>query len=347
MRLQQIKKLDHNIFLELFDCYNKYQNKNTLKNLIDNREFSESKILITGGSGLVGSALTNLLKENNCINVFSLSSKDCNLINLDEVKNTMMKLKPDYVFHLAARVHGLGGNSKYKSDILFENTLINSHLIEEARKNNVKKIVAMGSGCVYPELNNEELYEEDIFKGPPHSSEDSYAHAKRLMLAHLDAAKHQYGMASAFVVSGNLYGPGDSFNINDGHVIPSLISKFYNARINSKSVNVWGTGVAIRDFTHSYDMANALLKIMLNYEGAINAGSGFRHKIKDIVDCLSEYTGVKVEWDQNKPDGQLVRYYNLDKLFSIGFTPKITLEKGIISTFKWYEDNVNSSLIRN
>ena len=317
-----------------------------MESLKDNVKFLNSKILITGGSGLVGNALTNLLRRNKFNNVISVNSKDCNLINLQEVKNLMKSVKPDYVFHLAARVHGLGGNSKYKSDILFENILINTHLIEESKKNGVKKIVAMGSGCVYPELNNEELFEKDIFNGPPHSSEDSYAHAKRLMLAHLNAAREQYGLSSAFVISGNLYGPYDSFNIEDGHVIPSLVAKFHRAKINSQSVKVWGSGIAIRDFTHSIDMASALLSIMVNFEGEINAGSGFRHPIKDIVDCLKNHTNVKVEWDKDKPDGQLVRYYNLDKLFSIGYSPKISLNKGVIETYEWYEKNYESGLIR-
>jgi len=327
--------------------YNDNNIKFILGNLKGNLAFQNSKILITGGSGLVGNALTNLLRINKFKNVFSVRSKDCNLINLQEVKRLMKSVKPDYVFHLAARVHGLGGNSKYKSDILFENTLINTHLIEESRKIGVKKIVAMGSGCVYPELNNEELFERDIFNGSPHSSEDSYAHSKRLMLAHLNAAREQYGLASAFVISGNLYGPHDSFNIEDGHVIPSLIAKFHRAKLNSQAVKVWGSGIAIRDFTHAIDMASALLTIMINFEGEINAGSGFRHKIKDIVDCLKKHTNVKVEWDKEKPDGQLVRFYNLDKLFSIGFNPKISLEKGVIETYEWYEKNYDSGLIRN
>lgn len=229
----------------------------------------------------------------------------------------MRDVKPSHVFHLAARVHGLGGNSRYKSDILYENVMINTHVVEQARRVGVQKIVVMGSGCVYPELQGQtELFEGQIWNGPPHPSEDSYAHAKRLMLAQLDAAAHQYGLRSAFAVSGNLYGPHDSFNSEDGHVTPSLVAKFYQAKTVGGPVSVWGSGVAIRDFSHADDAARALIAIMHRLEGPVNLGSGFRHPVRDIVAALEAATGhtVPVLWQSDKPDGQLERYYNLDKL---------------------------------
>jgi GDP-L-fucose synthase len=255
----------------------------------------------------------------------------------------MQKVQPDCVFHLAARVHGLGGNAKYKSDVLVENVLINTHVIEEARKVGVQKIVTMGSGCVYPELKGQqELFEEHIWTGPPHSSEDSYAHAKRLMLAQLDAAREQYGLSSAFVISGNLYGPHDNFNTEDGHVIPSLVAKFHASKRDKTAVKVWGSGVAIRDFTHASDMGKALLSILHHCEGPVNAGSGQRHPIRDIVTALSEHTDVEVEWDSSKPDGQLVRYYNLDNLLASGFKAEVKLADGIVDTYNWYAKNRHS-----
>jgi GDP-L-fucose synthase len=297
------------------------------------------KILITGGTGLVGSALNSRLASLGYSNVASVGTRDCNLLNASQVEELFAGLQPDYVFHMAARVHGLGGNAKYKSDVLVENTIMNINVIEASRRQNVKKIVAMGSGCVYPDLKNtEELFEEYVFNGSPHPSEDSYGHSKRLMLSHLEAARTQYGLNSAFVISGNMYGPGDSFNIEDGHVIPSLISKFFMARESGTPVKVWGSGVAIRDFTHANDMAHALELIMQGAEGHINAGSGYRHAIRDIVDVLQNLTGVDVEWQTDKPDGQLVRYYNLDKLYGLGFKPEIQLGDGVSSTFEWFEN---------
>lgn len=299
-----------------------------------------ARILITGGTGLVGRALSRALAEAGFANITSVGSRDCDLRDSGAVSQLMTQVKPEYVFHLAARVHGIGGNTRYKSDILVDNVLINTNVVEYARRVGVKKIVAMGSGCVYPELKGqEELFENQVWIGPPHPSEDSYAHSKRLMLAQLDAAREQYGLSSAFVISGNLYGPHDSFNIEEGHVIPSLVAKFFAASHQGKPVRVWGSGVAIRDFSYCDDTASALIAILRNIEGAVNLGSGMRHPIRDIVQALHALTGVQVEWDATKPDGQLVRFYNLDKLESTGFKAKVGLADGIKRTYEWYAEN--------
>jgi len=298
------------------------------------------QFLITGGTGLVGRALAKLLADQGFNNIVAIGSRDCDLRDGSEVQKLFSNISPDYVFHLAARVHGIGGNAKYKSDVLYENVMINTNVVEHARRSGVKKIVAMGSGCVYPELKGqEELFENQVWIGPPHPSEDSYAHSKRLMLAQLDAAKEQYGLSSAFVISGNLYGPHDSFNIEEGHVIPSLVAKFFAAARDGKPVQVWGSGVAIRDFSYCDDTASALIAILHNLEGAVNLGSGMRHPIRDIVQALHVLTGVPIEWDANKPDGQLVRFYNLDKLESTDFKAKVGLEDGIRRTYEWYVAN--------
>lgn len=299
-------------------------------------------ILVTGGTGLVGKALVGLLARKGFRNVIAIGSRDCDLRDGVAVADFFAATAPAYVFHLAARVHGLGGNAKYKSDVLYENVLINTHVVEQARRCGAKKIVAMGSGCVYPELKGQkELFEDQIWIGPPHSSEGSYAHSKRLMLAHLDAAKEQYGLASAFAISGNLLGPHDNFNIEDGHVTPTLVAKFFEAKRQNEPVTIWGSGVAIRDFSYCDDAAEALLEIMLKLEGPVNLGTGFRHPIADIVAALVEVTGrtVPVKWDTSKPDGQLERYYNLDKLFSTGFRPKVSLAEGVRRTYDWYAQN--------
>jgi GDP-L-fucose synthase len=299
-----------------------------------------SRVLITGGTGLVGRALSRALADEGFVNIKSVGSKDCDLRDSAAVSRMMLEVSPDYVFHLAARVHGIGGNMRYKSDILVDNVQINTNVVEHARRAGAKKIVAMGSGCVYPELKGqEELFENQVWIGPPHPSEDSYAHSKRLMLAQLNAAKEQYGLSSAFVISGNLYGPHDSFNIEEGHVIPSLVAKFHAAKRNGTPVKVWGSGIAIRDFTYADDTARALVAILRNLEGAVNMGSGMRHPIRDIVDTLHTLTGVPVEWDATKPDGQLVRYYNLNRLMSTGFAARVALADGIRSTYEWYEQN--------
>lgn len=306
----------------------------------------EACVLITGGTGLVGRALSKVLAEKGFTNVISIGSKVCDLRDGEAVKNLFAHIKPRYLFHLAARVYGIGGNNKYKADILFDNVMINTNVLEHARRTAVEKIVAMGSGCVYPELKgHQELFEEQIWTGPPHVSEDSYAHSKRLMLAQLQAMKEQDGISSAFAISGNLYGPYDNFDKNDGHVTPSLVAKFFEASQNGQPVKVWGSGVAIRDFSYSEDAASALCEILLKVEGPVNLGSGNRHAIKDIVAALQNICGgsVKVEWDPSKPDGQLVRYYNLDKLKATGFVAKVSLVDGVRHTYEWYASNVENA----
>lgn len=299
-----------------------------------------SRMLITGGTGLVGRALSRALANEGFANIISLGSRDCDLRDSKAVSNLMAQASPDYVFHLAARVHGIGGNTRYKSDILVDNVLINTNVIESSRRAGVKKIVAMGSGCVYPELKGqEELFENQIWVGPPHPSEDSYAHSKRLMFAQLNAAKEQYSLSSAFVISGNLYGPHDNFNVEEGHVIPSLVAKFFAAKREGVPVRVWGSGAAIRDFSYCDDTADALIAILRGVEGPVNMGSGMRHAIRDIVNTLQSITQVEVEWDASKPDGQLVRYYNLEKLQSTGYTAKVDLDEGIRRTYDWYAEN--------
>jgi GDP-L-fucose synthase len=309
---------------------------------IDRQIDKRARILITGGTGLVGHALVRVLADEGFGNVISVGSGDCDLRDGTAVKKMFSDLRPDYVFHLAARVFGIGGNKKFKSDILFDNVMINSNVIEFARKSGAKKIVAMGSICVYPAFQGQqEFREEHIWMGPPHSSEDSYAHAKRLMLAQLEAAKEQYGLASAFAISANLYGPHDNFDIENGHVTPSLVAKFFQAKQSGRPVKVWGSGAAIRDFSYCDDAARALYEILLKIEGPVNLGSGFRHPVKDIVSILRDICGdsVRVEWDPAQPDGELYRSYNLDKLAAAGFKARIPLEEGLRRTYEWYAAN--------
>ena len=303
------------------------------------------KILITGSSGLVGHALVKCLSENGFTNLWPLSSKDCNLIEKDKVQELFNKIKPDYVFHIAARTLGLGGNSKYQADILYQNVMMNTNVIESCRKESVKKIVAMGSGVVYPDLGAKELFEDQIWLGAPHNSQAGYAHSKRLMLAHLEATKEQYNIDYVFAVSGNIYGPHDLFNLDYGNVTPALIYKFMLAERDKVPVSIWGTGEAVRDFSHSSDIAKSLYVSMNSLSGPVNIGSGYRHKIKDIVEILSEIYQNKIEinFDASKPDGQMERHYNLDKLFAENFSPDFDLKSGVEKTHQWLLENLNKA----
>ncbi|MDC7676495.1 GDP-L-fucose synthase family protein [Asticcacaulis machinosus] len=303
-------------------------------------------VLVTGGRGLVGRALQNRLAEAN-VKVVAPTSSELDLRDPNATHAFFREVSPDYVFHLAARVYGIMGNIMNKGVSIYENVMINTNVIEGSRLAGVKKVVSMGSGCVYPyPPPAEHLTEDMIFRGEPHSSEDSYAHSKRLMYAMQKAYQEQYGLDYAFVVSGNLFGPHDSFDFESGHVIPSLVHKFYNAAREMTPIVAWGTGKAQRDFTYSSDVAEALTFIMEGGQGAINMGSGQVHKIHDIIECLAEVSGIgmdAVQFDTSKPDGQEYRYYDVSKLQALGFKPRVTLAEGLQKTYDWFVKNYDQA----
>lgn len=301
-----------------------------------------SSILITGGTGLLGTALAEQLKNQGFKNISSLSSKDCDLTNLDQTNAMFAKLKPDYVFHCAGYVHGIMGNLKNQAKSILMNTLINTNVVHAAYSNGIKKFIAVSTGAIYPYPTvSIPLKESELWQGEPHYAEAGYAHAKRHMLAFLDAYKQSYGGDFAYVISCNLFGPNDRFDIENGHVIPSLIRKFYEALVANKEVVVWGNGSAKRDFLYVEDAASALIHIAHHLDGPVNIGSGRVNSIKDVVDSLFEITGkkLKIIWDESKPNGQDARYYDLSALNKTGFTAKLSLHEGIEKTFKWYQKN--------
>lgn len=301
-------------------------------------------ILVTGGSGLVGRALLKQLDELGVKNFVAPNSTQLNLESASETQRFIDEFRPNTIFHLAAKVGGIGRNSKNRASDFTANARINLNLVEAASQNGVRKIVAMGSGAVYPDVGPKTAMKEDqIWHGPPHISEAPYAHSKRLLLAHLEAAREEFGLDFAYCVSGNLYGPHDNFDPDTGHVIPSLIAKFHHAAKNGGVVSVWGSGEAVRDFTHSQDAAKALIGINANASGVLNLGSGQLHRIREIVDVLTAHTGCEVYWDKSKPDGQLSRYYDLSKLSEIGFVPEIEFRSGITQTYEWYSSNMREA----
>ena len=295
------------------------------------------RILITGGSGMLGHALQRVLSEQGYWNVFPVGRTAGDLKNTFDAESIFEYYSPDYVFHLAAQIHGGGGNVKYKADVLYNNAMINMNVINFSREAKVKKIVAVGSGCIYPDFGKGlGLTEDQIWSGEPHESEDAYAHTKRFMLAQLKANKEQYDMPFAYAICGNMYGEYDNFDIQNGHVIPGLIAKFYKAVQKKSFVSAWGSGIAIRDFSYGYDSARALYLLMQECEGPINIGSGFVHPISDVVNILKDITKIEVLYDRSKSNGQLERYYSLNKLNDLGFKAEVDLESGIRRTYDWY-----------
>ncbi len=300
------------------------------------------KILITGGKGLVGSALVEHLRNEGFSNVMALGRDDCDLTNTFSTREYFEKHQPAYVFHAAARVYGIMGNMKNKALSFLDNVMINTNVVDAASRVGVKKITVMGTGAVYPYPSpGLPLKEDMIFMGEPHAAENSYAHAKRAMLAMLRAYEESYGMEWAYVVSCNLFGPRDKFDTEFGHVVPSLIKKFYDAKCCGEKVVVWGNGSAKRDFMYVKDAARVGLAIMKNINGPANIGSGMVYSIRDIVEMIADITDMKdyVVWDETKPNGQDYRAYDLKKINSIGFSCQYTIRQGLEETLEWYAKN--------
>jgi GDP-L-fucose synthase len=301
-----------------------------------------SKVLITGANGLVGSALNEKLKALGYSNIIAIGRNECDLMNFEQTKEYFSNSKPDYVFHAAARVYGILGNMENKGLSFYENTMINTNVIEASRLADIKKITVMGTGAVYPfPPKTLPLKENEIFEGKPHPSEDSYANAKRAMLAMLNAYKESYNMEWAYIVSCNLFGPRDKFDIEYGHVVPALIKKFFDAKKTKQDVVVWGNGSAQRDFMYIKDVASLAVLIMHQVSGPINIGSGQVYRIKDIVEILTSISGMqgRVRWDSSKPNGQDYRAYDLSKIKRLGFNNKYSLDKGLYETWNWYLNN--------
>ena len=299
----------------------------------------DDKALITGAKGLVGSALVDQLKSQGYTNIIELGRNECDLIDTEKTRHFFEQHRPDYIFHAAARVYGIMGNMKNKALSFYDNIMINTNVVHMAQHVGVKKITVMGTGAVYPYPSPALPLKEDmIFLGEPHPAEDSYAHAKRAMLAMLRSYEESYGMEWAYVVSCNLFGPRDKFDIEFGHVVPSLIKKFYDAKQNGSDVLVWGDGSAQRDFMYVKDTARVGLEIMKQVKGAANIGSGTVYRIRDIVEMLTEITDMtgRVKWDAEKPNGQDYRAYDLSKIDAIDFNCQYTIKEGLKETWEWY-----------
>jgi len=297
---------------------------------------------VTGATGVIGTATLSVLREEG-YNVRGLSSGDADLRDFQAALAVMEAVRPDAVIHLAARVHGLMGNVRAQGEMFRDNTLINMNVIEAARVAGVRKIVAMGSVATYPDGVPLPMRESDMWAGAPHGSEAGYAHAKRAMLAQLEAYQDQYGLEFAVAVSTNLFGPHDRFDEVRGHVLPSLISKFHRGVTTGEPVSVWGSGEATRDFLFSFDAARALRVLLEGGDGLYNVASGSHITIKEValeIARAANFTG-EIQWDRTKPDGQPARAYDITRIAALGWAPQVPLQSALKETFEWYRANLD------
>lgn len=302
-----------------------------------------SPIVVTGGNGMAGSAIVKHLREQMFTCVIPITHQDVDLRNHEKTLETLCRIRPEYVVHTAATVYGLQGNMDNQGKSIFDNTLINTNVIDASHQAGVKKIVAMGTNAVYPWPPKLPYKEETIFDGRPHYGEAAYGHAKRHMLAMLEAYQTSYGMDFTYLVSGNLFGPRDKFDPVNGHVLPSLIHKFYEAsRDENIPVVIWGDGSARRDFLYSADLARIVKIVMEEPQatGAINVGSGDLRSIEYIAKRLSGISGVdydRVVYDVTKPTGRLDCYADLTVLRMLPVFPRTPFADGLEKTYQWYE----------
>ena len=306
---------------------------------------SNSKIFVAGHKGLVGSAIVRHLEAEGFTNIITADRRQCDLTNLNDVKRLFQFEKPEYVFLAAAKVGGIGGNSDHPAEFIYENLMIQSNVIHSSYLFDVKKLLFLGSSCIYPKFAKQPITEDQLLTGALEGSNDAYAIAKIAGIKMCQAYRKQYGFNAIAVMPTNLYGPNDNFDINYGHVLPSLLAKFDGSLEKSEHwvVKLWGDGTAKREFLHVDDLASALLICMERYDSdeIINIGTGEDVTIKELAEMIVEVTGYKndYEWDTSKPNGTPRKVLNVDKIKSLGWKPKISLREGLESTYEWMKNN--------
>jgi len=298
-----------------------------------------TKVLITGGYGMVGSAMESQIK---------LSRETCDLTNPKQTEKLFQLIKPDGVIHCAGKVGGIGGNSNYKGEYFYDNLMINTNVIEAARKAGVKNLVAFLSTCVFPDKVKYPLTVDQIQLGEPHESNYPYAYAKRMADVQIRAYREQYDINYTSIIPSNIYGPNDNFNLDHGHVMPMLIHKLYLAKKNKTDFTVWGSGKPLREFIYSKDIAKIAEWALFNYEGTdpLIVSGDEEISIKDLVGLLVDefkFKG-KVIFDKTKPDGQLRKPSDNSKIKELmpnfEYTP---FEQGIKETVNWFIENYDEA----
>jgi len=304
---------------------------------------SNSRIFVAGHRGLVGSAICRNLKENGYDNISSSPSDHWDLRIRHDVDTFFRIHNPEYVFLAAAKVGGIGGNSTYPADFIYDNLMIQTNVIDAAYRNKVKKLLFLGSSCIYPKMAKQPITEDALMTGLLEPTNDSYATAKIAGIKMCQAYRKQYGFNAISLMPTNLYGPGDNFDHNSGHVLPSLIAKFHGSLEKSEHwiVNLWGDGSPKREFLLVDDLAEAAYTCMEKYDDSeiINVGTGEDVTIKELAETIVKVTGYQnyYQWDTSKPNGTPRKVLNVDKIKSLGWEPKIGLREGIESTYEWYK----------
>lgn len=312
-----------------------------------------AKIFVAGHNGLVGSALVRCLQNNGFNNLILRAREELNLLSQQAVADFFASEKPEYVFLAAAKVGGILANNTYPAQFIYENLQIQNNVIHQSYLNGVKKLLLLGSSCIYPKLCPQPMKEASLLTGPLEPTNEPYALAKIAGIKMCQSYNRQYGTNFIAVMPTNLYGPHDNFDLQNAHVLPALLRKFHEAKINGSSeVSVWGTGAPRREFLYVEDMADGCLFLMENFnptkeqnengEIFFNLGTGSDLTIKELAQMVKEATGYtgKVIWDSSKPDGSPQKLQDMAKMRALGWKHKIDLAEGIKLTYQWLKINV-------
>jgi len=303
-----------------------------------------SKIYIAGHTGMVGSSILRLLKRKGYYNIIVKSSSELNLISQIDVENFFKTHQPEYVFLAAAKVGGIHANNTFRGEFVYENIMIQSNVIHQSYLNNVKKLLFLGSSCIYPKLSKQPIKEEYLLSGKLEETNRPYAVAKITGIEMCKSYREQYASNFISLMPTNLYGPNDNYHPDNSHVFASLIRKFViGKRDNIESINIWGSGNPKREFLHVDDLADASVFLMNNHDGKniVNVGWGEDISIRDLSFLIKEVSGYEgeVKFDLTKPDGTPRKLLNTDRIHKLGWEPKIKLREGIKKTI---EDFINN-----
>ena len=308
--------------------------------------WKDKKVFVTGAHGFVGNNLMKLLEDKDCL-VLAPTSKDLDLTNEEQVKNYFFENKPDIVLHLAGKVGGIAANKAAPGEFFYKNITMGTLVMEYARQVGCEKVVALAAGCGYPKHLPVPYTEEDFWKDLPDENSIGYSMAKKNLIIQSWTYRELYGFNSVILLPANLYGPHDNFDLETSHVVPALIRKFLEAKQSGASeVEVWGTGVASREFLYSVDTAQAILDMAesVNESGPFNLGTGVETTIKQLVETIADLTDFEgdIVWDTSRPDGQPRRFYDMSKFEdALGYVPSTSLYDGLSQTIRWYRDNAS------
>ncbi|MHB1945358.1 MAG: GDP-L-fucose synthase [Metallibacterium sp.] len=306
------------------------------------------RIFVAGHRGLVGSAVVRALRAQGFENLLLRTRAELDLTDQAAVYRFFEAQRPDYVFLVAGKVGGILANSSYPADFIRDNLMIQSNVIDAAHRHGARKLLDLGSSCIYPKHAPQPMTEDCLLSGALEPSNEWYAVAKIAGLKMCQAYRRQHGFDAISLMPTNLYGPGDNFDLDSSHVLPAMLRKFHDAKLRGDDhVMLWGTGTPRREFLHVDDLARACLYVMEQYEGEafLNVGVGVDVSIRELAGMVQEVVGFngRIDWDASKPDGTPRKLLDVSKLHALGWTASIPLREGVAATYQWYLQHLASA----